>query len=77
MGAEQPGGRICERCQVAPAENWPGSKGGELCQDCWEAECSESWWEMMRLFEEVDAPVSAAPAGHPLSRAMAGDEGEG
>jgi hypothetical protein len=34
----------------APHDGWPGNDGDELCQMCWEAECSESWWEMVRRF---------------------------
>lgn len=27
-----------------PHDGWPGEGDSELCQDCWEAHCSESWW---------------------------------
>jgi len=30
-----------------PSEGWPGNDGGELCQMCWEKECSDSWWDAM------------------------------
>jgi hypothetical protein len=30
-----------------PHDGWPGNDGGEVCQMCWEAECSESWWAML------------------------------
>lgn len=23
---------------------WPGEAGHAICQECWEAECSRSWW---------------------------------
>jgi hypothetical protein len=29
-------------------DGWPGEDGGLLCQDCWEAECSKSWWAVVR-----------------------------
>ena len=29
------------------AEGWPGNNHQELCQDCWESECSEAWWEFL------------------------------
>lgn len=25
-------------------DGWPGKDGAELCQMCWEAYCSETWW---------------------------------
>jgi len=33
-----------------PSDGWPDTSQGakrddELCQVCWEAQCSESWWE--------------------------------
>jgi hypothetical protein len=59
----------------APHDGWPGNDGDELCQMCWEAECSESWWEMVRRFpgaarwdgrrqghEDHDGTGSAGPA---------------
>ena len=34
-----------QRCKCGePHDNWPGKDSGQLCQMCWEAECSESWW---------------------------------
>lgn len=36
-----------------PHDNWPGKDGGELCQMCWEAECSESWWTMVKAIDEM------------------------
>ena len=36
----------CGRCHrpTAGEITWPGVNGYEVCTDCWEAECSESWW---------------------------------
>ena len=31
-----------------PHDGWPGENGEELCQMCWEAECSKSWWRMAK-----------------------------
>jgi hypothetical protein len=31
-----------------PHDGWPGVRG-ELCQMCWEAYCSDTWWEMCGL----------------------------
>jgi len=37
----------CKDCGEAfdPRESMMGDEG--QCQDCWEAECSESWWRMV------------------------------
>lgn len=48
---------------------WPGEKDGEICQECWEAECSRSWWEMVialdaaGLMQEPIDPSSASLRG--------------
>ena len=34
-----------------PHDDWPDKDGGMLCQMCWEAECSESWWQMVRALD--------------------------
>lgn len=34
------------RCRV-PHDNWPAEDGSDLCQMCWEDECSASWWQAM------------------------------
>jgi len=36
----------CGRQIEDPAERWPDAHGGVLCQECWEAACSEAWWRM-------------------------------
>lgn len=38
----------------APHDGWPGSDGGELCQMCWEAQCSGSWW---RYCTQAEPPL--------------------
>jgi len=47
----------CPKCGKENDDNWilevrkdVFSDGG--CQLCWEAECSESWWEMVCAIEE-------------------------
>lgn len=37
----------CTNCtsRLIPAETWPGSNGGDICQECWEIETSASWWD--------------------------------
>jgi len=39
----------CAECKrdTSGEMTWPGEKGAEICQDCWEAECSRSWWVMV------------------------------
>jgi hypothetical protein len=36
----------CSRC-TEPHDNWPDDSNGLLCQMCWEAHCSEEWWDSM------------------------------
>jgi hypothetical protein len=47
----------CNTCSSAipdPAERWPGrGSGGTLCQECWEAESSASWWATVRALDEA------------------------
>lgn len=31
---------------------WPGSGLAEVCQECWEQHCSESWWKMIGYLTE-------------------------
>lgn len=38
--------KASELCRCGePHDEWPDANGGELCQMCWEADCSKSWWE--------------------------------
>ena len=33
------------RCRCGkPSDGWPDGAGGELCQDCWEVHCAQTWW---------------------------------
>jgi len=49
---------VDERCKCGePHDGWPGEDGGELCQMCWESQCSKSWWAMvaqLRPFYEAE-----------------------
>lgn len=38
---------ICSKCGARPHDGWPGDNGSEICQECWEDECSASWWRMV------------------------------
>lgn len=54
----------CERCGTPQADRWPGDKGGELCQDCWEEACDEAWWAALdaTIAQADDEQAAAAPA---------------
>jgi hypothetical protein len=39
---------ICSSAISDPAEEWPDDNGGIIRQECWERECSLSWWAMVR-----------------------------
>lgn len=48
----------CPKCgaSIGPDEMvWPGDAHEEICQNCWEQECSESWWRMV-----MGQPVTSA-----------------
>lgn len=41
---------------------WTGEAGHEICQECWEAECSRSWWKMVEQLDKLgllEAPPNA------------------
>jgi len=42
----------CANCknEIPLYESWPGDNG-DICQDCWEKECSKSWWEMVEAVQ--------------------------
>lgn len=37
---------LCPKCGEPYGDDpiWPSKDGSDICQMCWEAECSESWW---------------------------------
>lgn len=47
----------CPKCGEKNDDNWPVTVDGEIvwggCQICWEAECSESWWDMVDSISEM------------------------
>lgn len=66
----------CSRCQrVIPseAETWPGGieRDAVLCQECWEAQCSDEWWSYVNRINEgliaTPCPGCHAKAGVPLA----------
>ena len=46
---------ICPKCGRENDDDWPLDIDGEIkeggCQDCWEAACDKSWWEMVEAFQ--------------------------
>ena len=38
----------CADCGEPAIDPWPSKAGGDLCQMCWERECSESWWAAVK-----------------------------
>ena len=43
----------CSTCQrdTTGELTWPSESSNEICQDCWEAECSKSWWLLMQQLD--------------------------
>ena len=43
----------CSRCND-PHDNWPANDSpGQLCQLCWEAQCSQEWWVGVNAIGEI------------------------
>jgi hypothetical protein len=55
----------CPRCKKLNDDNWPLDSAGKIenggCQMCWEAECSEKWWDMV---ETLAALTEREDEGH-------------
>lgn len=49
--------------QFDPLDSMMGDEG--QCQLCWEAECSRSWWAMMKLLDEELGPIIDRTASTP------------
>ena len=49
----------CPKCGIGNDDNWPLEINGEIieggCQDCWEADCANSWWEMVEYIGAINA----------------------
>lgn len=39
-----------------PSNGWPGDSGAELCQDCWDVHCSQTWWSAHDAYSMVPPP---------------------
>jgi len=47
--------KYCSECTRAVGSEitWPSENDGQpICQDCWEAQCSRSWWRMVNGINE-------------------------
>jgi tRNA G26 N,N-dimethylase Trm1 len=50
----------CGRSIGTDETTWPGQAADqEICQECWEASCDESWWELVGSCEQVLAELRA------------------
>ena len=47
---------ICPKCGQQNDDNWPLNIDGVIkdggCQECWEQECSDSFWEFLNMFSK-------------------------
>ncbi len=47
----------CPICETENTDNWPVTVDGDIqdggCQECWEKECDESWWEAVIFIREA------------------------
>jgi len=47
----------CPKCEKENEDDWPLMIDGEPkdggCQECWEAECDEAWWEYGEYLESI------------------------
>lgn len=37
----------CPKCGKENEDNWPILQGDGGCQECWENECGEAWWNFI------------------------------
>jgi len=48
----------CPKCGKLNDDDWPLEIDDEIvdggCQDCWEADCDKSWWEMHELLNATE-----------------------
>ena len=52
--------KTCERCGATLDDgNEAVLSFDDICQDCWEAECSDAWWEMANQISAIDAMIEA------------------
>ena len=49
--------KFCKKCRQ---EFWEEDSTGsdfDLCQDCWEADCDKSWWQMVEALDDAGLNV--------------------
>lgn len=49
---------VCSACSVSldgPSDGWPDEANGLLCQGCWEAYASRTWWGMLKSLPDLSA----------------------
>jgi hypothetical protein len=58
------GSAACSACRrdTSGEITWLGEAGLEICQECWEAECSRSWWKMVEQLDKLG--LLEAPPNH-------------
>ena len=43
----------CPKCNIENNDNWPVTVNSDIkeggCQECWESECDEIWWDMWSI----------------------------
>jgi len=48
------GPKACPICGIENNDDWPIEVDDKIqdggCQDCWEAECDESWWDAVEAY---------------------------
>ncbi len=48
---------ICPICDKENKDNWPVYVDGVVmfggCQDCWEKQCDESWWDAVMALSQI------------------------
>jgi hypothetical protein len=53
----------CPKCGAKNNDNWPIRVDGKIldggCQECWELECAESWWQMVNTFNAVNQHIGS------------------
>jgi len=41
----------CPLCNIENDDNWPVSVNGDIkeggCQECWEQQCDDAWWDQL------------------------------
>jgi len=49
--------KACPGCGKYNTDDWPIEVDGKIkdcgCQDCWEAQCDELWWEAVKTYGRI------------------------